>query len=102
MPLHAAEGLLDTRGPIVKFAAPSGRETAAVSGYELFDQLCDETRDYKAVREALVQLGSEEAQGPFLPGRRTRIGSKVHRILMPVFGPLAIEVFNVRKSYLCF
>ncbi|KAJ7048509.1 NADPH--cytochrome P450 reductase-like protein [Mycena amicta] len=92
VPLQAVERMLDIHGSIVKFAAPGGKETIVVGGYDLFDQMCDETRFYKVVRGALAELGKENAQGLFTARSESDIDwQQAHRILIPAFGPLAIE-----------
>ena len=46
VPLHALERLADIYGPIFKLKI-RGAERVFVAGYDLFDELCDETRFWK-------------------------------------------------------
>jgi len=46
VPLHALERLADIYGPIFKLTI-RGAERIFVAGYDLFDELCDETRFWK-------------------------------------------------------
>ncbi|KAK7912102.1 Bifunctional cytochrome P450 reductase [Apiospora marii] len=95
VPFFAIGRLLEIYGPIVKFNV-MGSEKVVVGSFELFDELCDETRFYKLVSGPLVE-------GPFSPEVRGAEGlfgaidekrddwAQAHRILLPAFGPLAIE-----------
>ncbi|KAK8030062.1 cytochrome P450 oxidoreductase OrdA-like [Apiospora rasikravindrae] len=95
VPFFAIGRLIDVYGPIVKFNI-MGAEKVVVGNFELFDELCDETRFYKLVSGPLVE-------GPFSPEARGAEGlfaaiderredwAQAHRILLPAFGPLAIE-----------
>ncbi|KAK7993410.1 hypothetical protein PG989_006791 [Apiospora arundinis] len=95
VPFFAIGRLLDVYGPIVKFKV-MGSEKIVVGNFELFDELCDETRFYKLVSGPLVE-------GPFSPSARGAEGlfgavdekrddwAQAHRILLPAFGPLTIE-----------
>lgn len=93
VPLRAIERIADIHGPIFKIHA-LGRETLIVSGFDLFDELCDETRFYKLLggklREAMASDPSEP-QGLFTSlTEKEEDWGQAHRILMPAFGPLAV------------
>lgn len=60
MPLHAIERMIDVYGPIVKLSV-LGKERTVVGGFELFDDLCDETRFYKLLSGPLAQ---QKPNGP--------------------------------------
>ncbi|KAK8116412.1 uncharacterized protein PG998_004693 [Apiospora kogelbergensis] len=95
VPFFAIGRLLDVYGPIVKFKV-MGAEKVVVGSLELFDELCDETRFYKLVSGPLVEGSfSPEARGAEgLFGaidERSPDWAQAHRILLPAFGPLAIE-----------
>jgi cytochrome P450/NADPH-cytochrome P450 reductase len=90
VPLHALERLADIYGPIFKLKI-KGTDRVFVSGFELFDELCDETRFFKSPPPAL-QRGDGRPQGLFsATSEKTDDWTQAHRILMPAFGPLAIE-----------
>ncbi|KAF7300615.1 hypothetical protein HMN09_00946700 [Mycena chlorophos] len=92
VPLHAIERLLDIYGPIVKMSTPAG-ESVVVGGHELVDQLCDETRFCKvpgANLKSLVKEGQPRSLFTAL-AEADPDWQQAHRILMPAFGPLAIE-----------
>lgn len=93
VPLHAVERIADVYGPIFKIHV-LGREAIMVSDFELFDELCDETRFYKLLSGALAAASRRDPSQP--TGLFTQVTEKeedwgqAHRILMPAFGPLAI------------
>lgn len=102
VPLHAVERIADIHGPIFKINVP-GRETIFVSGFELFDELCDETRFFKLLGGKLAdQSGkkADDAKGLFTQStEREEDWGQAHRILMPAFGPLAIaDMFDGKLS----
>jgi cytochrome P450 / NADPH-cytochrome P450 reductase len=89
VPLHALERLADIYGPIFKIKIRNN-ERVFVSSFELFDELCDETRFFKSPPPSLQ--GGTGAQGLFAASsEKTEDWSQAHRILIPAFGPLAIE-----------
>ncbi|KAF7296584.1 hypothetical protein HMN09_01065800 [Mycena chlorophos] len=93
VPIHAIERVLDIHGPIVKLATPAG-EAVFVGGHELVDQLCDETRFCKVVSGGLAKLGGKDGspRGLFTAHAESDPDwQQAHRILIPAFGPLAIE-----------
>lgn len=93
VPLHAVERLADIHGPIFKIKTP-GSEAILVSNFELFDELCDETRFYKLLGGKLAEASakrSSEATGLFTQStEKEEDWGQAHRILMPAFGPLAV------------
>lgn len=98
VPIRAIERIADIHGPIFKVHLP-GRELIIVSGFDLFDELCDETRFYKLLGGKLAAASQKNPSEP--NGLFTQITEKeedwgqAHRILMPAFGPLAVaEMFD--------
>lgn len=59
VPLSAVERIADAQGPIFKIRVMQ-RETIFVAGYELFNELCDETRFYKLTQARLSDLGGKD------------------------------------------
>jgi cytochrome P450/NADPH-cytochrome P450 reductase len=91
VPLNALERLADIYGPIFKITI-RGQERTFVTNYELFDELCDETRFFKRAPQALQNNDSSAAEGLFSAfSEKSEDWGQAHRILMPAFGPLAIE-----------
>jgi cytochrome P450/NADPH-cytochrome P450 reductase len=90
--IHALERLADIYGPIYRLHI-RGHEQLVVSGGELFDELCDETRFCKVLSTGLANLNkSGEASGLFVSEHESSPDwQQAHRILMPALGPLAIE-----------
>ena len=89
VPIQALERLVDVYGPIVKFRVGS-KETIVVGGYGLFEELCNETRFWKLAHPQLT----EDNAIPGLFAAQTEKEpdwQQAHRILMPAFGPLAIQ-----------
>ncbi|KAH8777555.1 fatty acid hydroxylase [Diaporthe sp. PMI_573] len=97
VPLRAIERIADIHGPIFKVKAP-GRESIMVSGFDLFDELCDETRFYKLLGGKLASAAdsSGKPRGLFTQkSEKEDDWGQAHRILMPAFGPLAVaEMFD--------
>jgi cytochrome P450/NADPH-cytochrome P450 reductase len=91
VPLHALERLVDIYGPIIKVTI-LGHERIMVGGFDLFDELCDETRFYKIPSRALQAGDPNAAKGLFTAASEYDDDwGQAHRILMPAFGPVAIQ-----------
>jgi cytochrome P450/NADPH-cytochrome P450 reductase len=91
VPLHALERLVDIYGPIFKITI-RGEERVMVGGFDLFDELCDESRFYKVPPRALQGGDPKAAKGLFTAGSEyDEDWGQAHRILMPAFGPVAIQ-----------
>jgi len=90
VPIHALERLTDIYGSIYQFTI--GAHTQIVVGdYELFNELCDETRFWKVPQPQLAK-GGNGARGLFAStSEKDEDWGQAHRILMPAFGPLAVE-----------
>ncbi|KAG9256206.1 NADPH--cytochrome P450 reductase-like protein [Emericellopsis atlantica] len=92
VPLHAIERISDIYGPLYTLNFPGGGQRYFCTGFELFNELCDETRFYKLAPKTLQDLGKSGSQGLFTSVSEHDIDWQVaHRILLPAFGPLAIE-----------
>jgi cytochrome P450/NADPH-cytochrome P450 reductase len=90
--IHALERLADIYGTIFKIRI-RGHEQIVVSGSDLFDELCDETRFSKVLSGGLASLNRDgSASGLFVSEHESSPDwQQAHRILIPAFGPLAIE-----------
>lgn len=91
VPIRGVQRLVDIYGPIYKLSL-MGHTRIFVGGFDLFDELCDETRFYKIPPPALAGDPSKAARGLFTANSEKDIDWQLaHRILMPAFGPMAIE-----------
>ena len=88
-PLRALEHLAKVYGPIFKITR-QGAKIIIVSSVEIMEEICDETRYIKAPPAALVKKGTG-ASGLFSAENDDPDWGQAHRILLPAFGPLAIE-----------
>lgn len=82
--------LAQTYGPIFRLDLP-GREMIIVSSQELVHELCDERRFDKKVHAALRQIRDFAGDGLFTAETQEPNWGKAHRILMPAFGPAALQ-----------
>lgn len=104
-PLKPFERLADKYGPIYKLML-GGQERIVIANHELFEEVCDETRFFKAAGPALKSLtrtpaASGAPPGLFLaPSEKHPDWGQAHRILMPAFGPMAIR--NTFDGTTCF
>ncbi|CAK7201368.1 hypothetical protein SEUCBS139899_004072 [Sporothrix eucalyptigena] len=91
VPIQAIEHVADIYGPIIKLSL-GGNDRLFVGGFDIFDELCDETRFYKLPPPALSRNAPPGARGLFTsPSEKDPDWGQAHRILMPAFGPLAIQ-----------
>lgn len=102
--LKPFERLADEYGPIYKLLL-GGSERVIIANHALFEEICDETRFFKATGQALEGLNSlrkTTASGLFTaPSERDPDWEQAHRILMPAFGPLAIrDMFDGKNLFL--
>ena len=91
IPLRALEHLADIYGPIYKLNIGGGSRVV-ISGIDLFEELCDETRFCKTLQAKLVTGPGRGPSGLFTaPHESDPDWGQAHRILVPAFGPLAIQ-----------
>ena len=88
-PLRALEHLAEVYGPVYKLSR-QGNKVIIVSSVEVMEEICDESRYVKAPPRALSKKTSK-ASGLFTATSNDPDWGQAHRILMPAFGPLAIE-----------
>ncbi|KAM3077581.1 hypothetical protein ACMFMG_006917 [Clarireedia jacksonii] len=88
-PLRALENLAVEYGPIFKLHR-AGSKIIVVSSVEMMEELCDETRFEKAPPLALSKKGARPS-GLFTATNDDPDWGQAHRILVPAFGPLAIQ-----------
>jgi cytochrome P450/NADPH-cytochrome P450 reductase len=74
-----------------------------VGSFDLSEKLCNETRFWKGARDVLANADNpDDAKGLFGAASEKEIDWQLaHRILMPAFGPLAIENMLDGESF-CF
>jgi cytochrome P450/NADPH-cytochrome P450 reductase len=87
-PLRALDHLAEVYGPIYKLVR-GGSNLVVVSSVEMMEEICDEKRFMKAPPSALAS--DAKAVGLFTATADNPDWGQAHRILMPAFGPLAIE-----------
>lgn len=99
VPIQAIENVADIYGPIIKLSL-GGNDRLFVGGFDIFDELCDETRFYKLPPPALTRNAPPGARGLFTSSsEKDPDWGQAHRILMPAFGPLAIQnMFDGRHA----
>ncbi|KAF7906794.1 hypothetical protein EAF00_001072 [Botryotinia globosa] len=88
-PLRALEHIAVEYGPIYKLTRGSTR-VIVVSSVEMMEELCDESRFEKAPPMALSKK-DDRPSGMFTATNDDPDWGQAHRILVPAFGPLAIE-----------
>src|ERR1051326_985524 len=85
-------------GPIFQLDLP-GRRVVVVSGFELVDELSDESRFDKKVWAPLRKVRSFAGDGLFTSKTQEPNWRKAHNILLPSFGMRAMQgYFPDRKS----
>ncbi|EME89186.1 uncharacterized protein MYCFIDRAFT_27347 [Pseudocercospora fijiensis CIRAD86] len=94
VPIRGLENIADTYGGMFKLNI-MGRERLFAANVALLDELCDESRFWKAPGDGLNPLnqgGGGGSKGLFTAeSEETMDWQLAHRILMPAFGPLAIQ-----------
>ncbi|TGO27340.1 hypothetical protein BPAE_0043g00130 [Botrytis paeoniae] len=88
-PLRALEHMAVECGPIYKLTRGSTR-VIIVSSVEMMEEICDESRFEKAPPMALSKK-DDRPSGMFTATNDDPDWGQAHRILVPAFGPLAIE-----------
>lgn len=91
---ESLELMAETAGPIFKLKA-FGIERIVCADAAILEEICDEKRFWKGPSDALLALGGKQAvprYGLFAAPTEDEMDWQVaHRILVPAFGPLAIE-----------
>ncbi|MEV1286588.1 cytochrome P450 [Micromonospora sp. NPDC049679] len=77
-------------GPIYRLQMP-GRDMIVISSQELVDELCDESRFDKMLSAPLRQVRDFAGDGLFTAETSEPNWGAAHRILMPAFGPAALQ-----------
>jgi cytochrome P450 / NADPH-cytochrome P450 reductase len=91
---HVIESLMRLArqyGPIYRVDAPGGKSRLIVSGFDLVDELCDDTRFDKTLGPAVSAAGKGESQGLFTAMTDDPNWSKAHNILLPNFSLAAMQ-----------
>src|SRR5579872_7040487 len=92
-PIQDLTRLAKKLGPIF-WLDMMGAPIVFVSGYELVDELSDETRFDKAVRGALRRVRAVGGDGLFTADTNEPNWSKAHNILLPPFGNRAMQSYH--------
>lgn len=88
-PLAKMMDLARTYGPIYWFEV-FGQGYYVVSGQELVNEVCDESRFQKCVHQSLLELRPAIGDGLFTAYSDEPNWAKAHRVLMQAFGPISI------------
>jgi cytochrome P450/NADPH-cytochrome P450 reductase len=89
-PLQSLMALTRELGPIMRMDM-MGTPLVVVSGHELVDELCDESRFDKAVRGSLRRVRAIGGDGLFTGDTQEPNWSKAHNILLPTFSRQAMS-----------
>ncbi|WP_050929762.1 bifunctional cytochrome P450/NADPH--P450 reductase [Aestuariivita boseongensis] len=89
-PLQSLMQLTRELGPIIRMDM-MGTPLVVVSGFDLVDELCDETRFDKAVRGSLRRVRAIGGDGLFTGDTQEPNWSKAHNILLPTFSRQAMS-----------
>ncbi len=89
-PLQSLMELTRELGPIIRMDM-MGTPLVVVSGHDLVDELCDETRFDKAVRGSLRRVRAIGGDGLFTGDTQEPNWSKAHNILLPTFSRQAMS-----------
>jgi cytochrome P450 / NADPH-cytochrome P450 reductase len=89
-PIESLMKLARQYGPIFRLDAPGGPRFI-VSGFDLVDELCDESRFDKMLGPGLRQVSRSFARGLFTSETSDPNWRKAHNILLPSFGLQAMQ-----------
>jgi len=94
-PMESMMELARKYGPIFEIDMPGGNSRVVVSGFELVDELCDESRFDKMLGPGLRALGSSAfGAGLFTSETSDPNWRKAHNILLPAFSMDAIRSYH--------
>lgn len=91
-PLQSLMEMTRELGPIIRMDM-MGTPLVVVSGHELVDELCDESRFDKAVRGSLRRVRAIGGDGLFTGDTQEPNWSKAHNILLPTFSRQAMSSY---------
>ena len=89
-PLQSLMELTRKLGPIIRMDM-MGTPLVVVSGHDLVDELCDESRFDKAVRGSLRRVRAIGGDGLFTGDTQEKNWGKAHNILLPTFSRQAMS-----------
>ena len=90
-PMQNLMKLAREHGPLFRLAFPGGRSALVLSSHALVADACDETRFEKKVGAALEHIRDFAGDGLFTAYTEEPNWGKAHRLLMPAFGPAAMQ-----------
>ena len=94
-PIDSLMDLTREYGPIFRIDAPGGNSRVVVSGFELVDEICDESRFDKALGPGLRILGAGPVGGGLFTSKTSDPNwHKAHNILLPAFSGDAIRNYH--------
>lgn len=80
-----------TAGEIYRLRFPGGKTLVNVSTNKLVNELCDETRFRKSIKNALIEVRYGVHDGLFTADEGEENWGIAHRVLMPAFGPVSVR-----------
>lgn len=92
-PTLSLSKLADEYGPIFQLNTPAGT-TIIVSGHELVEEICDESRFDKSIEGALEKVRAFSGDGLFTSWTHEPNWRKAHNILMPTFSQRAMKEYH--------
>ncbi len=87
--------LAEEYGPIFRLQTP-GSSTIIISGHELVEEVCDQSRFDKSVEGALAKVRAFSGDGLFTSWTHEANWNKAHNILMPTFSQRAMKDYHAK------
>ncbi|SFM26184.1 cytochrome P450 / NADPH-cytochrome P450 reductase [Gracilibacillus orientalis] len=87
--------LAEEHGPIFRLQTP-GNTTIIVSGHDLVEEVCDQSRFDKSVEGALAKVRAFSGDGLFTSWTHEANWNKAHNILMPTFSQRAMKDYHAK------
>ncbi|MBD8500096.1 bifunctional cytochrome P450/NADPH--P450 reductase [Paenibacillus arenosi] len=93
-PVQSLMRLAEELGPIFRLELPGGRKELYISGHELVEDACDETRFDKRVWAPLQKVRAFTGDGLFTSATTESNWQKAHNILLPSFSQMAMRGYH--------
>ncbi|TVX93596.1 bifunctional cytochrome P450/NADPH--P450 reductase [Paenibacillus agilis] len=93
-PVQSLMRLAEELGPIFRLELPGGRKELYISGHELVEDACDETRFDKRVWAPLQKVRAFTGDGLFTSATTEPNWQRAHNILLPSFSQMAMRGYH--------
>ncbi|MCR8842251.1 bifunctional cytochrome P450/NADPH--P450 reductase [Paenibacillus sp. SC116] len=93
-PVQSLMRLAEELGPIFRLELPGGRKELYISGHELVEDACDETRFDKRVWAPLQKVRAFTGDGLFTSATTVPNWQRAHNILLPSFSQMAMRGYH--------